>query len=62
MVGVDAEHVLVRRHAARDLDELHEEEHAHPRQLEGGPDGEEEGVGVGVDDLAEGGGEEVALV
>jgi hypothetical protein len=29
--------------------------------LEGGPDGEEEAVGVGVDDAAKGGGEDVAF-
>lgn len=61
-VGLYAEHVLVGGHAARHLDELHEEEHAHPGQLQARPDGEDERVGVGVDDPAEGGGEDVALV
>ncbi len=59
--GVDAEHVLVGGHCAGDLDELHEEQHGHPGELEGGPKGKEEAVGVGVDDAAEGGGEDVAF-
>ena len=58
---VDAVHVLVGGHGARDLDELHEEEHADPGELQCHPDGKEEGVGVRVEDAAEGRAEEVAL-
>ncbi len=60
--GADAKHVLVGGHGARDLDELHEEQHGDPGELERGPEGEEQGVGVGVDYAAEGWGEDVALV
>ena len=45
---MDAVHVLVGGHGAGDLYELDEEEHAYPGELEGHPDGEEEGVGVCV--------------
>ena len=57
---VDAVHVLVGGHGAGDLDELNSEEHGHPGELEGDPDGEEEGVGVRVNDAAERWGDEVA--
>lgn len=60
--GVDAEHVFVGGHGTGNLDELDEEEHGDPGELERGPDGEEEAVGIGVDDAAEGGGEDVAFL
>jgi len=58
----DAVHVFVGCHGAGDLDELDEEKHRDPGELDGGPDGEEEGVGVGIDDAAEEGGEEITLL
>lgn len=48
----DAVHVLVRRHGAGDLHELHKEEHTDPRQLQSGPDPQQNEVGIGVEDLA----------
>ncbi|KAH8902497.1 hypothetical protein BR93DRAFT_239672 [Coniochaeta sp. PMI_546] len=52
-VVVYAEHVLVGCHAAGNLDELHEEEHAYPGQLQSCPYCEKQRVGVGVDDFTE---------
>lgn len=48
-----AAHALVGGEVARDLEELDAEEHGDPCELEGGPDGEDDGEGVFVEDLAE---------
>jgi len=61
-MATDAVHVFVGCHGAGDLYELYEEEHRDPGKLDRSPDGEEEGVGVGIDDAAEEGGEEVAIL
>lgn len=46
-------HTLVGGEVAGDLEELHAEEHGYPCELEGGPDGENDGEGVFVENLTE---------
>jgi len=53
-------HGLVRGQAPGDLHDLHDEEHGYPEELEGGPNGEDDGEGVAVEGCAEGGGEYIA--
>ena len=55
-----AAHGLVGGEVARDLEELDAEEHGDPGELEGGPDGEDDGEGILVEGFAEVGGEDVA--
>ena len=53
-VGV-ALHVLEGGLVAGDLDELHDQEHGDPDELEGGPESEEDGPWVAVYEGADGG-------
>lgn len=59
---VHAEHVLICGHGAGHLEELDEQEHGYPHQLQGDPTGEEKCEGVGVNHAAESRCEDIALV
>lgn len=59
---VHADHVLVGGHGPRHLDELNEEQHEDPGELESGPDRQDQCICVSVNDLADACSEEVALV